>query len=390
MGCDEQAKGCKACAANQTVCANGRVQTCDATGSVISSQACPLGCFENEPRCRDIDPSNGLALYLDMVANPQDLTLSGTLDTSLDAGLPIPSFLVPAPVNGVPVRVVVARNVMLRDIDFDDRADGVPALAIVASGDIEVAGTVNIATSGSADFSSGGVGDTRQDAATPIRHLSAGSGGGGHATAGGRGGGVDNTSVAPGTPGAVSGTKALVPLRGGCGAGAVFDEFLNSTVFPQRSNLRGGGAIQLSSRTKIRISGSIVANGSPGETNTFTNASGTTAYVFGGGAGGGILLEAPTVELGLGASLHVLGGGGGGCNPVSAYCAAGGSGATVDTPAGSGGNSAFQVSAPATSFGGAGGGGLGRIRVNTATATYTKSSSSVENGDISTGTLSTR
>lgn len=73
-GCDPTI-GCLECAPNQTVCSNGTVYTCDASGNA-TMQSCPLGCFEDQPRCRDIDPSNGLATYLDMVPDPPDFIVT--------------------------------------------------------------------------------------------------------------------------------------------------------------------------------------------------------------------------------------------------------------------------------------------------------------------------
>src|SRR5882757_3004677 len=73
-GCD-QGTGCRLCEPNQTVCTNGKAQTCDAAGVVTSSELCPLGCFEDQPRCRLINPSNNLAKYADMAVNAPDLDL---------------------------------------------------------------------------------------------------------------------------------------------------------------------------------------------------------------------------------------------------------------------------------------------------------------------------
>jgi hypothetical protein len=87
--------------------------------------------------------------------------------------------------------------------------------------------------------------------------------------------------------------------------------------------------------------------------------------------------------------MLAAGGDAGGCTVVTQYCSAGGLGATNDHAAGDGGNINY-VSLQQYLEAGGGGGGLGRIRVNTPDMTYTRSSSSVEVGDISTGTLSTR
>src|SRR5689334_21210820 len=119
LGCDTSG-GCRLCAPSQTACTNGRVATCNAAGDVISSEACPLGCFEDQPRCRELAPSNGLGRYLDMVPSPPDLALvNAVLDTRtglVQAGsLPVtvPSFSVPAAGDGVPIRVFVVNSLRL-------------------------------------------------------------------------------------------------------------------------------------------------------------------------------------------------------------------------------------------------------------------------------------
>jgi len=70
--CD-QGTGCRLCEPNQTVCTNGKAQTCDARRHGHFIRIVPLGCFEDQPRCREIDPSNGLASYMDMAATGPDL-----------------------------------------------------------------------------------------------------------------------------------------------------------------------------------------------------------------------------------------------------------------------------------------------------------------------------
>jgi len=82
-GCDHTT-GCRLCEAGQTVCANGTVATCDANGNQTSTTACALGCFEDQPRCRDIVPSNNLAMYYDMTASPIDLVIPAGMDGHLD------------------------------------------------------------------------------------------------------------------------------------------------------------------------------------------------------------------------------------------------------------------------------------------------------------------
>ncbi len=390
-GCDALSDGCRVCSPGQTVCANGKVQTCDANGNVVASEACPLGCFEDQPRCRDIDPSNNLGMYLDMTPDPQDLDLSmgATINTSTGTitdrsahVISASTFLVPAGSGGTPIRVIVARHVSLGDVGtVEDQIPG-PALAIVATGDIDVQGTVRV-LAGSVVLPScvgarGLYGDGPLVSST-YQYFTESSGGGANATPGGRGGwvvGTGNESLGAGG-GTPVGTKALVPLQGGCaGGGAIDDVNGNSSFGPT-----GGGALQLSSRTIVRVAGSINAAGQP--------SSGAYA-AGGGGAGGGIVLEAPRVLLGPQASLLAGGADGNGCTPAITNCGSGGIGATNDHAAGSGGNATYGTPTPTTFFAGGGGGGLGRLRINTPTRTYEKSNTTVEIGDLSTGTLSTR
>jgi hypothetical protein len=398
-GCDAAAGGCKLCDPNETACTNGTLATCDASGAVVSKEACALGCFENQPRCRDIDPSNGLAAYVDMVSNPPDLDLSsggiittsnGQISSQSSGSIQVPSFLISASPAGAQMRVFVANRVRLGNVtvaaDTPDWGQG-PALAIVASADITVEGTVDLTdvdrpspggVSFAACIGTMGVMNTGSGAQLVI----SGSGGGGHATAGGGGGDVGSTSG--GSPGGVSGTEALVPLRGGCSSDSL---------------ITGGGAIQLGSRTRVAVSGTINANGGSGIP--------MQDAIAGGGGGGGILLEAPIVELGASAKLLANGGSGasyqaagtpsftlapavgGKCSPPNVYCGDGGNGAAVTVDATNGASPSYSPS-PAVVTAGSGGGGLGRIRINTRDATYTKASSAIEAGALTTGTLATR
>jgi hypothetical protein len=61
-----------ACVADTIVCddAQGVYTECDATGTVVRQMTCPLGCAPDVEKCLDIDPYNGLAMYLDMVEDP--------------------------------------------------------------------------------------------------------------------------------------------------------------------------------------------------------------------------------------------------------------------------------------------------------------------------------
>ena len=146
-GWTPDAMGCKLCDPGQTLCTNGEVQTCDENGAVTASETCALGCFEDQPRCRKLDPSNGFASYVDMVTEPPDIdvTMSGSIDTGTGTltvngtSVDVPNFFVTAPTGGAAVRVFVvhdfhlAQNVTIFPYDSTS-TDGFTgaALAIVA------------------------------------------------------------------------------------------------------------------------------------------------------------------------------------------------------------------------------------------------------------------
>jgi hypothetical protein len=394
-GCDAAADGCRLCNPSETACTNGKVATCDSSGAVVSQYSCPLGCFEAEPRCRDIVPSNGLAKFLDQVQMPVPLDLSGggTINTTTgeigtSAGtFTVPSFFMQAPAGGSPIRVFVASTVRLGNLDVSPAPDAPfgqgPALAIIATGDVSVEGKVSL--SGTSDYASaGGVafpgcvgGPPGSPSSGPA---TAGWGGGGHATAGGAGGEILGR-VNGGLAGQASGTESLVPLRGGCA-----------------SSGSGGGAIQISSATQIRVIGVINVNGGLGVSDPDS--------IGGGAAGGGILLEAPSVQLEANARLLANGGAGaagnqlgstsdteapasgGKCIATSTYCGAGGDGGSKSTLPGDGGTPP-ATNGQVTGAGG-GGGSVGRIRINTADGTYVKSSGTIEAGALTTGKIATR
>jgi hypothetical protein len=300
-GCDLASGGCRLCEPDQTACTNGTLATCDASGAVVASQRCPLGCFEDQPRCRDIDPSNGLGRFFDMVPDPPDLDL--TAGGSISASgvvlrnseiVAIPNFLVPAPPNGVAIRVFVVRSARLGDVRVGDF--GSEAIAILASDDIELIGRIAVAPGRIALPSCAGSPGIviEESGPAPRQSIAGGGGGGGFATPGARGGDVMGRASG-GTGGAASGTAELVPLRGGCSGGSL-----------------GGGALQLSSRTSILVHETIDADGDNGEAEQVTSFGGAA---FGGGGGGALLLEAPSVTLGSNAKLLVRGGGGGSAGP---------------------------------------------------------------------------
>lgn len=376
-GCDP-AVGCRLCDANQTVCTNGKVQRCDATGAITSAEDCQLGCFEDQPRCREIDPSNGLGSYVDRVPNPPDLDLPNAFfatDTGIvfseGKTIPVPNFLVDRSGNGVPIRAFIANSVHLSGTTIVTATSNTnvpqPGFALITRGDILITGAFVVsqytgtATLGCRPAGPGAWAST----------FTAGGGGGANGTDGADGGSVINN-----TPGGVrdlaSGTTQLVPLRGGCSGGVAQGVFLN-----------GGGAAQLSSGTRIDIDATLDARGADG---TYGYDQDWATYAVGGGGGGGsLLLESPQVALGANAKLLTSGGNGYTVCPLP-NCGAAGTGATATAAATKG----MDVPSVLDAMAGGGGGGLGRVRINTKTGVYTKTNSTVEDAVLTTGILSTR
>lgn len=400
MGCTPEAMGCKLCQAGQTVCTNGEVQTCDMNGAVTSSQACPLGCFESQPRCRDVDPSNALGVYEDMVASPPDVTITnGDIDTGTgtvtDGGTPvsIPSFEVAAPTGGASLRVFVVNTLTIQNATVHDLGSGPPygaghAIAIVSKGDITISGALTITpgTGGYVETGCNGGNGVSTDNGNEYR--AAAGGGGANATDGARGGNVTSSSGGVfdtgGTKGSASGTATLIPLRGGCPGGETLQSPSPSTYCSS-----GGGAIQLTSAAQVVVNGTIDVRGSVGRTEFFQGQTGNAEAACGGGAGGGILVEAPRVTFGSSASLLATGGDGGAlCTTNMNACGAAGHGATSGVGATAGADVVDYGTYNETS--GGGGGGLGRIRINTPDQTYTKSNTTIEDGALTVGTLATR
>jgi hypothetical protein len=248
-------------------------------------------------------------------------------------------------------------------------------LIILASGTVTISGEVNIAPSADDDaLCAGRVGDL----ANTID--GAGGGGGGSMGSGGAMGG-DGGQQANGPGGAampgqrgviLQNELMLTPLRGGCRGGTGGGMGTN----PGGRYGFGGGAIQISARTRIAIDGRIAANGGGGLAKANTQYGGG-----GGGSGGAILLQSPMVTI-TGARLCANGGGGAGsfgltgnggvsdCGPVPAPGGNsgtsfdnGGSGAAGTTPAGPGVVGTGTTAPTIAHGGGGGGGGLGRIRI---------------------------
>jgi hypothetical protein len=175
-----------------------------------------------------------------------------------------------------------------------------------------------------------------------------------------------------------------VPLRGGCPGGTATDP-VGGPLIGRGGN--GGGAIQLVSEVGIEISGVLDVRGEDGSVEDYNQGEG--GIVSGGGAGGSVLLEAPTVTLDASAKILATGGAGGmGCTVPSSTCGLGGVGASIAQSPGAGQPATYNGAVFAT--GGGGGGGLGRIRINTPSGGFQQGVGALLAANVSTGQLATR
>jgi hypothetical protein len=376
-------------------CEQDVLAVCADDGSV-TQEVCLLGCSEEGVRCLDVDPVNGLGEFLDDAeAGPAlELTAGSIINVSTGTvhvgGVPVPvqSSLLDAPPGGVQVRVFPVRSLLVSgDVEVVGATAAVlPAIALVSHGPIAIQGRLKIGRAGAGLSGAGSSGVCK--ACAGENGACSGRGGGGFGSRGGDGG--DSGVARPGgSGGAAVGSSQLVPLRGGGPSGSQSGS----------SSGRGGGAIQLVSRQNITISagGVIDAGGERG------------LGAMGGGAGGGILLEAPIVSVVGAGSALAAGGGGGGCSGTvltqaedgrpdglpAAGCVSqdSGNGGAGGAAQGLPGDGAGDIDPPcpaALPAGGGGGGGRGRIRINTATGTFAAGSGAIVSPQASVGALAAR
>ncbi len=334
------------CTPSTTVCddAAGVYIECDAGGSVVRQLTCPLGCATDTEQCLDIDPHNGLAMYLDMVAAPPDLLATGpividsTNGTIAEAGVArsVPSFLSPGG-----LRVFVVNDLRAASTVDVVRAPGAPGIAVLASGTIIIEGVVDVSANGDVAGPGGAAPASSDSDCTMFDFFSPspqgihGLGGGGGYALGGAGGSAFAGTVGPPGPVHPLGTGNF----GGCAGGTYFES--SPTVIGGA----GGGGLQLVSRRSITLTAGATLDASGGGGHaTLANRPGA-----GGGAGGILLLEAPTITLdGPRVVLSVKGGGGGGAGNATLRGGNGGEGGTDAMPAAGGWT-------PATGGGGTGG-----------------------------------
>ena len=235
-------------------------------------------------------------------------------------------------------------------------SDANSVVSILAQGDVDVLGTINLngEDGGNSSTGRGGFGGpggfkggngqilrTSPEAGHgmgPGAGRGGGFGGDGDGIGSGGGGGFGSIGAPgenanPNNRGGTYGTLSLLPLVGGSGAGGGSGHEFNPAV----GSGGGGGAILIASSTTIDVSGSIVARGGKGG-----DGSGDAASSGGGESGGGVRLMAETLS---------------------------GAG-SINTSGGSGGAATRRSGGP---------GGLGRIRLEAVFYNYTGTATGIEN-----------
>lgn len=381
-------------------CDGDQLRTCEPEERLTP---CPLGCDAEAGAClARLTPSNGAG-----IAHPQDVTAAlvipagtrGIIDTDTGAIEVNGESRRPAEANSIANGIgfylisnqlaVVSATGFAVEAGATLEASGERGLIILSTGDALIQGVIDV-SAGCDDQAfvhcpgPGGGAGVINNAGTPggcapggngdgafgSSVNETGGGGGGLGTDGARGG---DANVPGGAGGVVAGGQCpdatLVPLRGGSGGGAGGESAEGG------DGGGGGGAIQITSFTRIAITGEadglpvgIRASGAGGRGGELDDGGG------GGGSGGAILLEAPKIELrdAVLAANGGAGGGGGGAELTDrgesgpfgdAQAQGGGSGdrrggngASLQGPAMDGAGGGDNT--------GGGGGGAGIIRLN--------------------------
>lgn len=373
----------------------------------------PLACTETPtPHCPTIVPSNepDWEMHLAMVPTSADLVVEAGAFATDHWEIFTDNGEIYDAINGAEIRAAGTGVDAETGIGFFPREDGVGvfvvdsltiedgaklwvygarALLILSRGDVVLNGQIDVTAGvcpdgGAVDarcpgpggsygsngetttgFGCGGGGNGEDDGGNET-----GGGGGGFGTVGAQGANGPNVDDPGGTGGVVTTcpTPDLVPLQGGSGGGwgggATGD------------GGGGGGAVQITSFTSILVQQATIgtpvgiwAGGAGGKASGASGAGGG-----GGGSGGGILLEAPTVTIGLGVWLAANGGGGGsghttnttGDGQLGGFGATPAAGGTSGRGGGAGA-AGIIAATPGTGGGdgtGGGGGGAGIIRLN--------------------------
>jgi hypothetical protein len=201
---DARSDGAPGCTPSARGCVAGRYSECDASGRyveyevpngagdgspttlVMNEYECPLGCHNSEPRCLDVDASNGLNAALDAVAvSPtgvdvliDDPTGAATALLMHDRANPtvniaqangatvtVPGLVIAQP-GGHDIHVLLVRSFTLR-AGSRLKFVAVKPIAIVSHFDVHIAGTLDYAGVGNTGLAQHPGCDTRRPAWRP-------------------------------------------------------------------------------------------------------------------------------------------------------------------------------------------------------------------------------
>ncbi len=348
------------CAVGEIRCEDGIQEVCEAPGQWKEEARCPLGCRPDRHACAELAASNGIDA-VGWTGSEEDVVVAGRVALDTDTGGVLQGQLrgsfrfatVPAvaPCGGQGTKprigVFVARSLHVLPgavLRFVGRSP----VALLLEGEVVIEGLVDVsagpeacpadwpgdwpeaACPGPGGFRGGlgaggpedGLGPGGGKAGENGGDLGdeAGGGGAGHGGTGGDGGDALATGLESkkegGQGGGAYGDGSGEPLCGGSGGGGGGPGGgKDSPSFETSHGGGGGGAVQVVSRSALRIR---CASGDPcGIRATGAGGMGDHESSYddgggGGGSGGTILLEAPSVVVGAGAVLSVAGGGGGG------------------------------------------------------------------------------
>ncbi len=368
-------------------CVGDTLRTCTQIGTMAVDTPCGWGCVPAPaPHCAQLQPTGGAVMGSDVAPDPSLLSIKladaivNTDDGSITANAATLRSAGSGTIAGIDFELRGTDASMFRfaslTVSGPITVIGSRGLALVADGAIDVEGVIDATASciKTAANVGGFAGGTSGNSAAGS---GAGAGGGGDNSTGGGGGAYGGNG---GNGGRSSGTGAL--------GGTAFGDDLISILAgggggggggggKGGSGGDGGGAIELASNTRIAVTsgGGINAGGCGGYGAQQGNGGG------GGGAGGTIVLEAPTIAIAGALAVNGGGGGAGGdCTgsptgdgmpgQLARTSAAGGQPCgTGGGPGGFGG--AGDIGKLAGGAGGnanhsgGGGGGVGRIRMNT-------------------------
>jgi len=345
----------------------------DSKGSNVDAQKC-FG-SGNFTICLQTPPTSSLDIETDTTIATDSTVATGS---AAACDLLIPQTGGPTLCVMARTSIIVAATATLSAIVAEGSGGG--PLVLLATGDLTVSGTVDVASHLVAGTIGAGADSSLCSLPTGAGEPNgSGSGGGGaggsFGTTGGAGGG-ENGVANGGKPGAAIASPPEL-LHGGCRGGWGGSHSVGPYDYGD-----GGGAVYLLAGGTISISGIVNASGDAGFADTSNGG--------GGGAGGMIALFAPTLNASASAKILANGGGGAGGgasttggglgndpNPMTPLTPApGGFGAsTPEADGGAGGSGAAGTmtataggSTPTYSGGyvgggGGGGGGLGVIRV---------------------------